>query len=233
MLVDMADRCARRCIELLIGGDFNMVMREQDIGTVSEDCLVAINSFAAAVGIESAFIDRFPQLEDRRTVYTYSWQDGGTSTSLIDHLFADAQHVLAVGIARHDGRLDSDHRMVLCDYRLEGKVSQGAQRPRQLPGHIFDRVFDYSLKKLKHYRPARSEWAVLTARIEELATTARWVRPAGYVAPNASAVVFAMKRQSCGEPPWRHVLGIPREKTKKIARLPSPAKTLRSHIVPL
>ena len=168
-LVDMADRCSRRNIELLVGGDFNMVMREQDVGTVTEGCLVAINGFAAAVGMESAFIDRFPDLEDRKTVYTYSWQDGGTSTSLIDHLFADPRRVLAVGIARHDGRLDSDHRMVLCDYRLEGGAAQGAEMPKQLPGHIFDRVFEYSLKKLRHYRPARTEWAALTARMEELA----------------------------------------------------------------
>ena len=84
-----------------------------------------------------------------------------------------------MGIAKHDGRLDSDHRMVLCDYRLEGKVAQGAEMPKQLPGHIFDRVFDYSLKKLRHYRPARTEWAALTARMEELA---RRVRPAGMCA---------------------------------------------------
>ena len=68
MLVDMADRCSRRNIELLIGGDFNMVMHEQDVGTVTERCLIAINSFAAAVGMESVFIDRFPQMEDRKTV---------------------------------------------------------------------------------------------------------------------------------------------------------------------
>ena len=60
MLVDMADRCSWRNIELLIRGDFNMVMRKQDVGTVTERCLIAINSFAAAVGMESVFIGRFP-----------------------------------------------------------------------------------------------------------------------------------------------------------------------------
>ena len=49
-----------------------MVMCKQDVGMVTEGCLVAINSFAAAVGLESAFIDCFPELDDRKTVYIHT-----------------------------------------------------------------------------------------------------------------------------------------------------------------
>ena len=145
-----------------------MVMRPQDVGILSKNCLVLINSFASAVGMGSSFVERFPALDDRCTVYIYSWQDGGTSASLIDHLFAPMQHVLAVGIAKHDGHLDSDHRMVLCDYRLEGKVTSGAAMPSLPPGHIFDRMSVYESRKMKHFRFTNRKWAALTAQVEEL-----------------------------------------------------------------
>ena len=85
-IVRISNRCTSKGIDFILGGGMNMVVRERDVGTVSPECLDLMDGFSTATGLQSSFVGRFPDLEDRRSAYTYSWQGEGRSLSVIDHL---------------------------------------------------------------------------------------------------------------------------------------------------
>jgi hypothetical protein len=166
-IIGISNKCAGRGIDFILGGDTNMVVREKDIGAVLPECIDLMESFSTSTGLRSAFIGRFPD-EDRKSVYTYSWQGEGKSTSVIDHLFAPADKVLAAGILNSHGRLDSDHNLVLCDYKMSGLEAPGLPLPTEVPGKIFGRLSEYRVHAMRHYKKADGLWRGLGNELEEL-----------------------------------------------------------------